>query len=293
MSGSWHTPENLRRVAERAERLGYHSLWTFQRLLSDVDGAWGPVYRSVLDPTVALAYVAALTQRVRLGVAVLNMPFASPALVAKQASTLDVLSNGRLDLGLGLGWADEEYQASGVSKQLRGRRGEDFVAALKALLTNDIVEHDGPFYTVPRTRMEPKPVQRAALPILLGGTAPEALRRAGRLADGWVSSSRADLTVIADSVALVKRAAEKAGRDPEALRFVTRGVVKVRGNGERGPLMGTLDEIRDDLTMLSEQGITEVFLDLNFDPEIAAPDAAPAASMQRAEEVLHAFAPAL
>lgn len=292
VSGSWHTPDNIRHVAQRAEQLGYHSLWTFQRLLGDVDGAWGPMYRSVLDPAVTLGFVAAITRRIRLGVAVLNMPFATPTLVAKQAATLDLLSDGRLDLGLGLGWADEEYLASGASKEHRGKRGEDFIAALKALLTDDIVEYDGPFYTVPRARMEPKPVQRPRPPILLGGTAPQALRRAGRLADGWVSSSRADLNVIGDSVRIVKRAAERAGRDPEALRFVTRGAVKVRARDERGPLMGTLDQIREDLNLLRGQGITEVFLDLNFDPEISAAGADPAASMRRAEEVLLAFAPA-
>jgi alkanesulfonate monooxygenase SsuD/methylene tetrahydromethanopterin reductase-like flavin-dependent oxidoreductase (luciferase family) len=97
VSGSWHAPDNVRHVAQRAEQLGYHSLWTFQRLLSDVEGGWGEVYRSVHDPVVA-AYVAALTERVRPA-AVLNMPFFSPA-IGKEAATPDVLSGGRLDLGL-------------------------------------------------------------------------------------------------------------------------------------------------------------------------------------------------
>lgn len=291
VSGTWNTPDAIRRIALRAEELGYHSLWTFQRLLCDVDGTWGPMYRSVHDPIVTLGFAAAITQRIRLGVAVLNMPFFSPALLAKQAATLDVLSGGRLDLGLGLGWADEEYAASGVTKDHRGRRADEFLMALTKLLRDDTVQHTGEFYTVPRTRMEPKPMQRPHPPILLGGTAPEALRRAGRLTDGWVSSSRSDPATLGESIAAVRRAARKAGRDADALRFVCRGVVKVRSNGDRAPLMGTLSEIRADLEMLRGQGITEVFADLNFDPEIAAPDASVAESLQRADDVLAALAP--
>ena len=293
VSGSWATTENLVRVAERAEELGYHSLWTFQRLLSAVDGSWGESYRSVQDPLVTMGYLAAITSRIRIGVAVLNMPFFSPALLAKQTTTLDILTNGRLDVGLGLGWADEEYAAVGVTKEHRGRRGEEFIATLKTLWTADVVEHDGRFYRVPPSKMEPKPLQRPYPPLLLGGTAEVALRRAGRLCDGWVSSSRADLGAIGASIDIVRTAAADAGRDPSSLRFVCRGSVRVRpvGSAERRPLVGTLDEITGDFQQLAEQGITEVFVDLNFDPEIGSPDADPAVSMSRAEEALVAFAP--
>jgi probable F420-dependent oxidoreductase len=290
VSGSWATPENVQHVARRAEELGYHSLWTFQRLLSPVDGSWGEMYRSVYDPLVTLGYAAAITTRARLGVAVVNAPFTTPVLLAKQTATLDRLSGGRLDLGIGLGWADEEYAASNVDKDNRGKRLEDFLAALRTLWIDDVSGHTGEFYTVPTSRLEPKPIQQPP-PILLGGTAPAALKRAGRLADGWVSSSRADLTRISESIDIVKQAAAKAGRDPDALRFVCRGVVKVRDNRE-GPLSGSLDQIRQDLPVLEEQGITEVFVDLNFDPQIGSPDAGLFSSMNRASEVLEALAPA-
>jgi probable F420-dependent oxidoreductase len=290
VSGSWATPENVASIATRAEELGYHSLWTFQRLLSPVDGAWGEQYRSVSDPLVALGYAAALTARVRLGVAVLNLPFVSPVLLAKQATTVDILSGGRLDLGLGLGWSDEEYTASNASKKGQARRGEEFVAVLARLWSDGPVEHAGEFYRIPRMEFEPKPVQRPHPPILLGGTAEPALRRAGRIADGWVSSSRADLDHIGESIAIVKRAAEEAGRDPGRLRFVCRGVVKVRA-GERAPLTGPLDELRSDLDRIAAAGVTELFVDLNFDPEIGSPSADPVASRERAEAVLTALAP--
>jgi probable F420-dependent oxidoreductase len=281
------------RIARRAEELGYHSLWTFQRLLSPVDGAWGEMYRSVQDPIVTLAFLAGHTQRVRLGIAVVNLPFVSPVVLAKQLATLDIVTGGRLDTGLGLGWAPEEFEATGADMRARGRRADEFIAVLRALWRDEVVEHAGEFYRVSRMRMEPKPVQRPHPPILLGGSALPSLRRAGRLADGWISRSRADLAAIGDSIAAIRSAAEEAGRDPAALRLVCRGSVKVRpaGNPERVPLTGSLDEIRADLDELAAKGFTELFVDLNFDPEIGSPDADADASLRRADEVLEALAP--
>jgi alkanesulfonate monooxygenase SsuD/methylene tetrahydromethanopterin reductase-like flavin-dependent oxidoreductase (luciferase family) len=107
------------------------------------------------------------------------------------------------------------------------------------------------FYRVPRSRVEPRPVQKPHPPLLLGGTAERALRRAGRVAAGWISSSRADLNRIDESVAIVRTPAVDAGRDPDELRFVCRGVVKVLTGEERAPLVGSLEEIRADLTALA------------------------------------------
>ena len=182
VSGSWATPETIDRVAVRAEELGYASLWTFQRLLSPPDGSWGETYRSVLDPVSTVAYLAARTSRVRLGIAVLNLPFFAPPLLAKQLGTLDVLSGGRLDAGVGIGWADEEYVAVGADRRARGRRAEEYLPLLRRFWTDDVVEHDGEFYRVPPTTMAPRPAQAGGPPLLLGGTAEAALRRAGRLA---------------------------------------------------------------------------------------------------------------
>ncbi|MGS2615361.1 TIGR03619 family F420-dependent LLM class oxidoreductase [Micromonospora sp. LZ34] len=293
VSGSWATPEHMVHVARRAELLGYHSLWTFQRLLAPADLGWSETYHSVHDPLTTLAFLAAHTTRIRLGVAVLNMPFLSPVVVAKQTATLDILAGGRLDVGLGLGWSDEEYQATGASRHRRGQRAAEFVTVLRSLWQDEVIAHRGAFYQVPPTRMDPKPVQRPHPPILLGGQAPAALRRAGRLADGWISGSQADLTGIAEAVATVRTAAADAGRDPQSLRFVCRGAVQVRpaGSADRTPLTGTLEQIRSDFGRLAEAGVTELFVDLNFDPEIGSPSADPQASLRRADEVLDALAP--
>jgi probable F420-dependent oxidoreductase len=291
VSGSWATPGNMMRIARRAEELGYHEVWTFQRLLYPQGHSMGPVYRSVHDPVVTLAYLAGVTSRVRLGVAVLNMPFASPALLAKQLTSLQLLSEGRLDVGLGLGWMREEFAASGVPFERRGRRGEEFIHVLRRLWSEETVEHQGEFYQLPPVHQDPKPA--VAPPILLGGSAEVALRRAGRLADGWVSASSENLDRIDEKIYIVKEAAREAGRDPEALRFVTRAVTRVRPSDipGRAPLTGSFEEIRQDVARLEAKGVTDVFHDLNFDPEIGSPDADPEESMYRAEAALEELAP--
>jgi probable F420-dependent oxidoreductase len=293
VSGSWATAANCGDIAQRAEELGYASLWTFQRLLSPLDGdrpVLDPQYRSVHDPLAVLGFLAARTTTPRLGVAVVNMPYYAPVVLAKLLTTLDHLSAGRIDTGLGIGWLPHEFDAVGMAVERRGARADDYLRCLRAIWTDDIVDYAGDFYRVPHSRIDPKPVQRPHPPVLLGGAAPAALRRAGRVADGWISSSRADLDTIDESVRLVRGAAQDAGRDPDALRFVCRGVVRVR-TGERAPLVGSLDEVRADLDALAAKGITETFVDLNFDPEIGSPDADPAVSMRRAHEVLEALAP--
>jgi len=299
VSGVWATPGNQVRFVQRAEALGYRTAWTFQRLLVPAEREPDPrsgmqVYRSVLDPVVSLAHLAGRTDRIRLGLAVLNMPFFSPALLAKQLATLDILSNGRLDVGLGVGWSEVEFVASGVPLERRGRRAEEFLRALRALWTDQVVEFDGEFYRIPPARAEPKPVQRPHPPVLLGGSAEVALRRAGRVAAGWISASNADLRHIDRPIATVRQAAEQAGRDPDALRFVCRGPLRLGPPGERArrPLTGSVEQVRGDLEDLRAQGVTEVFLDLNWDPEVGSPDADPATAVGRAEEALEAFAPA-
>jgi probable F420-dependent oxidoreductase len=298
VSGVWATPANQVRLVRRAETLGYRTAWTFQRLLVPAEPEPDPrsgmeVYRSVLDPVVSLAHLAGRTDRIRLGVAVLNMPFASPALLAKQLATLDILSSGRLDVGLGVGWSRVEFVASGVPMERRGARAEEFLRVLRALWTDDLVEFDGEFYRIPPARAEPKPLQRPHPPVLLGGAAEAALRRAGRVADGWISASSADLRHLDRPIAVVRTAAVHAGRDPDALRFVCRGPVRLGppGDRDRRPLTGSVEQVRGDLDDLGAQGVTETFLDLNWDPEVGSPAADPDAAVRRAEETLEALAP--
>jgi probable F420-dependent oxidoreductase len=296
VAGAWATPSYLTSFAKRAEEAGYASLWTFQRLLVPEGSGMDPVYRSVLDPMVALGYAAARTSRIRLGVAVVNLPFVSPAYLAKQATTVDVLSGGRLDLGLGIGWMPEEFAITGASTARRGARTEEFLAVLRTLWDDGVSSFDGEFYTVPAGRQDPRPVQRPGPPVLLGGMSRPAMERAGRLADGWITSSRADLSAIGEAGAVIREAASAAGRDPEAVRVICRGVV-LAGTEAKGPdggrrlLSGSFAQIREDAAWLGSQGVTELFYDLNWDPQVGSPSVSPQSAAERADEILGELAP--
>jgi probable F420-dependent oxidoreductase len=297
VSGIWATPDNLAQFAASAEAAGYASLWTFQRLIVPEGSAMDPVYHSVLDPMVALGFLAGATQRIRLGVAVLNMPYLAPSYLAKMAATADVLSRGRLDLGLGIGWLPDEFTVAGAAMADRGARVSEYLEVLRRAWADGVTEFSGRFYQVPAGRTAPKPVQRPGPPILLAGGVPAALRRAGRLADGWVTASRTDLSRIGEGIAVVREAAAEAGRDPAAIRIVCRGVVRagppvtVPEGGGRLLLSGSYADIRDDVKWLAGQGVTELFYDLNWDPLIGSPTADPLGAVARAEEILTELAP--
>jgi probable F420-dependent oxidoreductase len=296
VAGAWATPRYLTSIARQAQDAGYASLWSFQRLLVPEGSGMEPTYHSVLDPLVALGYLAASTTGIRLGVATICLPFVSPTVLAKQATTVDVLSGGRLNLGLGIGWMPEEFAATGASTARRGARTEEYLAVLRTLWADPVSSFDGEFYTIPAGRQDPRPVQRPGPPVLLGGMSRPAMERAGRIADGWITSSRADLSKIAEAVAVVREAASAAGRDPDALRIVCRGVVGAGASAE-GPdggrrlLSGDFEQIREDAAWLGEQGVTELFYDLNWDPQVGSPSVEPQAAVARAEEILAGLAP--
>ena len=294
LAGPWATPENQVLIAQRAESLGYHSLWVFQRLLYAIrpqndypplpGQPWPKSFERVMDPVVSLAFVAGATSRIRLGTSVLIMPYYTPVMLAKQLATLDVLSRGRLDVGLGIGWSMDEYEAVGVPYKARGRRGDEFLRCLKAIWTEDPVEFSGEFYRVPRSKVEPKPVQRPHPPITIGGYGPAVIQRAISC-DGF-NGGNVPLPQVAPLVSEIKAAAEKAGRDPATLHIVSRGSFQLHASPQgkdRRPLWGTLDEIREDVGRYGEAGLTELFLEANFDPR--------GATLERALEVMDALAP--
>jgi len=291
VAGAWAGPESLGRFGRLAEELGYHGLWTFQRLLVGERQEMAPVYHRVLDPLLALSYTAALTSRIRLGVAVLNLPYLAPAYLAKMAGTLDVLSGGRAEIGLGTGWSKPEFIATGSDPDPRGRRTEEYLAVLRTLWTDPVSSFDGELYRLPPSTMAPRPVQPGGPPVLLGGTADVALRRAGRIAAGWVSSSRARLADIQRGTQVVRRAAEESGRDPDDVRIVVRGVVLAGRRDDAVPLSGDFEQIRAGAQLYAEAGVTELFYDLNWDPRIGSPDADPGAAAELAEKLLTGLAP--
>jgi probable F420-dependent oxidoreductase len=294
MAGPWATPDNQVLIAQRAEALGYHSLWVFQRLLYAVKPKndypplpgqpWPKSFERVMDPLISLAFVAGVTSRIRLGTSVLIMPYYTPVMLAKQLATLDVLSRGRLDVGLGLGWSMDEFEAVGVPYAGRGKRGDEFLRCLKAIWTEDPVEFEGEFYRVPRARVEPRPVQTPHPPITIGGYGATVIRRAVAC-DGF-NGGNVPLQHVSPLVADIKTAATKAGRDPRSLHIVSRGSFQLHANPQgkdRRPLWGNLEEIREDIGRYAAAGLTELFLEANFDPR--------GVSLERTLEVMEAMAP--
>ncbi|MDH6140526.1 MULTISPECIES: LLM class flavin-dependent oxidoreductase [Kitasatospora] len=305
LSGAWATPDNQKGIAGLAEELGYHSLWTFSRLLfplSTDDAEWTSEFEpafnhGVAEPVTTLAQVAAVTSRVRLGFSVINAPFTAPAMLAKQLIQLDRISGGRLDVGLAQGWSQEEFIAAGVPMGRRVARMLEYAEVMRRMWEGEIAEFKGEFTELPRTLVRPRPDQET-FPLLLGGSTPEAFARAGRVAQGWVSPGFVTLSDIATASRGVRAAAEKAGRDPQAFRVVVRATTfldtdqqALRPDGERELFRGPFEQVTEDLHRCWEAGATEIFLDFNFDPAIVGPDITPEAARTRVTKALEAFAP--
>ncbi len=195
-TGALATAEALAAVATRAEALGFTSLWvtdhvaipltTRSRYPYNEDGRmpWDPAI-PYLDAFTALSWVGAVTRRARLGTSVLVLPMRPPLLVAKTVATLDHLTGGRMMLAVGAGWLEEEFALLEQPFERRGRRMVEAIRVLKACWSGDPVSYQGEFYRLSPFAMDPKPVQRARLPVLGGGESDAALRRVAEACDGW------------------------------------------------------------------------------------------------------------
>ena len=200
--------EELTEAAQRAEQLGFESLWVGEHVLTPVElrqaypgsGAGGkPPFAPdsrFTEPFATLAHLAAVTTRVRLGTGILILPLHAPMTVARSIATVDVLSGGRLSLGVGVGWMREEFEAVGQDFGTRGRRMDETIAVLDELFGRSRPNFDGEFYVLPEMGFEPKPVQQPRPPVLIGGSSDIALRRAARIGDGWYGGSQSPEEVV-------------------------------------------------------------------------------------------------
>jgi probable F420-dependent oxidoreductase len=263
--GGPETAERMVALCQHAEAAGIESVWTFEHVVVPVDyESTYPYARSgkmgiapegwFVDPLISLGHVAAATTTIRLGTGVNILPQTNPLLFAKQAASIDVLSGGRLTLGLGIGWLAEEYEAMGTPFQRRGRRFDDYLSAIKKAWSGEVVEHESEFLSWHGFKSYPTPAQKPHPPILIGGTTQKTLERVVNAADGWYapSDSREEL---ARQIQELRRLATAAGRSPDSLditinwRFgkhpdalpayeelgVTRAVVLLGGVGEADP----------------------------------------------------------
>src|SRR5678815_2345783 len=215
-------PAAVADLARAIERIGYDHIDIFDHVVMGVpiEGrARGPYNPGmpILEAFMALAYLAAVTTRVTLGTEVLVLPQRQPALVAKQVSTLDTLSGGRVRLGVGVGWQESEYEALGEDFHTRGARMDEAIRLMRATWTDPQIDFAGPHYTLKAIGMEPKPPQGGRLPIWIGGNSERALRRVGELGDGWLASQITDAGSARRSLDAIARFAEAAGRDPAAI----------------------------------------------------------------------------
>jgi probable F420-dependent oxidoreductase len=275
--GPWAGPEALTRVATRAEEVGFDSLWVTDRSLLPLEpmtpyplGELPDVYKSVLDPLEVLTFVAAQTSRVGLGTTILNLPWYSPVLLSRRLATLDVLSKGRLRLGLGQGWSLDEYVVAGTAWENRGKRFEEALQALKAIWTTDPVEFNGDFYSIPRSFIGPKPVQKPHPPIYVGAYAPAALTRTARYADGWLTVGM-PLSMVAEMFSSIQTQAAEAGRDRGELELIVRANVELSDQplaDDRAVFAGTAEQVAADIAAAKAIGASELIMDATFDPDV-------------------------
>ena len=215
-------PEAILRLARAIEQIGFDHIDVFDHVVMGVPiagrlpGPYNPAM-PILEALVTLGYVAAVTSRVTIGTEVLVLPQRQPALVAKQVSTLDTLSGGRVRLGVGVGWQQSEYEALGGDFQGRGARMDDAIRLLRTYWTEPQVDFASPHYPTVAMTMEPKPPQGGHLPIWIGGNSEPAYRRVGRLGDGWLGSRITDAASARRAIESIHRHAEEAGRDPARL----------------------------------------------------------------------------
>jgi probable F420-dependent oxidoreductase len=208
--GATSYPEALVNVAQAAEAAGLDSLWAGEHIvLPDSSTRIPPTFR-FLNPLLVLTFVAAHTRTIRLGTGVLLLPQHQPLILAKELATLDVLSGGRIIVGIGVGWAEEEYEALGVPYRDRGARADEYLAAMRAIWSEEKPAYHGKYVSFQGVQAYPHPVQQPTPPIVIGGRAPSVLRRTVEQANGWYGFAL-DLD---ETAGFLTRLREAAGRYP-------------------------------------------------------------------------------
>ncbi|MFT5530524.1 MAG: putative F420-dependent oxidoreductase [Candidatus Poriferisodalaceae bacterium] len=212
--------DKVLQLAKAIEDIGYDELAVFDHVVMGFPGegrtTMYPARMPILEAFMTLALVTAVTDRVSLSTEVLVLPQRQPVLVAKQVSTLDTLSNGRVRLGVGVGWQDSEYDALEEDFSTRGKRMDEAIDLLRCYWGDEEIEFISEHYSSTAMGMEPKPPQGANIPIWIGGGSKAALRRTALKGDGWMGSGANDETLIAGR-ATIRRLAEEAGRDPDSI----------------------------------------------------------------------------
>ncbi|HEY7571884.1 MAG TPA: LLM class F420-dependent oxidoreductase [Nitrososphaeraceae archaeon] len=281
-TGESATRENVLFIAKEAEKEGLDSLWVFERLLWPIkpktpyvatpDGSLPVQYQNVLDPLEILTYLAGHTNQISLGTCLIDMLFHNPVVLARRFATLDVLSSGRVIAGLGIGWSKDEYEVSGIPFEHRGQRADEFLQILKRIWTDEVVEFKGQFYSIPASKIGPKPVQKPHPPILLGGFSPKTFLRIVNYADGWIPvAGFGSLEQLKQTIDILREDARKANKDPSKIRIFTLAYPNVQDSSsssevQRLPMTGTIEQIGTDINQIKVMGVEHIIFGYAFSP---------------------------
>lgn len=237
-SGPFANPQLMAHLAQAAERFGFESIWTVEHVVipqnyqspypySPSGKIPGSEDVPIPDPLLPLAYAAAITKTLRLGTGVMILPQRHPLYVAKEVATLDVLSNGRVILGIGSGWLKEEFDSLGLDFHQRGARTDEAINSLRALWSPEAASSfHGKHFSFGPVKCFPKPVQKGGVPIVVGGHSPAAAKRAGRYGNGFFPAI-AEPDKLKELFAMMSAEAKKAGRDPKQIELSCMGRAKV------------------------------------------------------------------
>jgi probable F420-dependent oxidoreductase len=289
-AGQQATRESVIQMAKNAESEGFDSLWVFERLLWPMrpqtpyggtpDGNLPIEYQIMLDPLETLTYVAANTNKIVLGTSVIDMLFHNPVVLARRFATLDVLSEGRTIAGFGIGWSEDEYDASNIPFQNRGKRADEFIQVLKRIWTDDVVEFKGKYYSIPASKIGPKPIQKPHPPIYIGGFSPNTFSRIVNYdTNGWLAVTAGPLEYLGNTIKNIKDIANKANKDPNNFKVILLAHLNVAldsnsqpstttSEGQRFPFTGTIDQIGNDIRRVKQMDvdIDHIVLGYNFIP---------------------------
>ena len=277
--GDMASPENLRTLAQRAESLGFDSVWVSDHIIlprkvnsfypyaADGVATFRPD-EDYYDPLATLNFLAGCTQKIRLGTHVLILPYRNPVLTAKMLSTLDVLSGGRVILGAGVGWMEEEFQALGLDTYAqRGAVTDEYIQLFKELWTKDNPEFHGEHYQLSESGFQPKPVQKPHPPIWIGGHTNPAIRRAAKYGDGWMPIGLRPPAILepeelAEKIARLRRLTVRAGRPEDAvsLCFSTGVTFDNSPGATRRMMSGRAEQIAADLRQYQDLGVRNFIL---------------------------------
>ena len=286
-AGPQATRENVLYMAQMAESEGLDSLWVFERLLwpthpqttypATPDGSLPEEYQIMMDPLETLTFVAANTNKISLGTSVIDMLFHNPVVLARRFASLDIFSQGRSIAGFGIGWSKDEFQVSNVPFSNKGKRADEYVRVLKKIWTEENVEFKGQYYSIPQSKIGPKPLQKPYIPIYLGGFSPNTIKRiVENDLNGWLGivGGIAPLGYVETIIKSVRNEAIKANKNADSFGIILLAYPDLKensfiasgNNADRPTLTGTIDEIGEDIRKIRDLGVEHIAFGYNFSP---------------------------